>query len=79
MDNPIDGFAALEGIRESRGMDEEVDDMEIIDAQKILLKEEGVDAEPAGAAAQAGLLKMTNIIDEDANIVLLVTGSQHKI
>ncbi len=77
--NPLDGEEALHAIIESNGTAEEVADSEIIAAQRMLLDKEGVDAEPAGAVALAGFLKLKNSIEEDARTVLLVTGSGHKL
>ncbi len=77
--NPLDGREALDAIIESKGSAEEVSDGEIIAAQRMLLEREGVDAEPAGAVALAVLLKLRGSIEKKAKIVLLVTGSGHKI
>lgn len=77
--DPIDGLEALRAIRDSKGAAEEVDDGEITTAQRMLLDKEKVDSEPAGAVALAGLLKLRDSIEEDASIVLLVTGSGHKL
>ncbi len=55
--NPIDGLEALSALRESKGFATSVSDPEIRSAIKVL-GSEGIYAEPGGAAATAGLLKL---------------------
>jgi threonine synthase len=55
---PASREGALEAARESGGRIESVTDEEILDAQSLLAREEGVFCEPASAAGIAGLLKL---------------------
>lgn len=73
--NPIDGLEALSALRESRGFALSVSDSEILRAIKTLGKE-GIYAEPGGAAATAGLLKIASQdnIFRGKNVVSIVSG-----
>jgi threonine synthase len=55
---PASKEGALSAVRESGGLIESVTDAEILDAQTLLAREEGVFCEPASAAGIAGLLKL---------------------
>jgi threonine synthase len=68
---------AVKVIRESGGFGITVTDEEILNAEKELARLTGVFAEPSGAAAYAGLLRLLeeDRIDRDERTVLLVTGS----
>ena len=55
---PASREGALRAVRESGGRIESVTDGEILDAQSLLAREEGVFCEPASAAGIAGLLKL---------------------
>jgi threonine synthase len=55
---PASREGALGAVRESGGLIESVTDEEILDAQALLAREEGVFCEPASAAGVAGLLKL---------------------
>ena len=55
---PASKEGALSAMRESGGLIESVTDKEILDAQSLLAREEGVFCEPASAAGIAGLLKL---------------------
>ncbi len=55
---PASKEGALTAVRESGGLIESVTDEEILDAQSLLAREEGVFCEPASAAGVAGLLKL---------------------
>ena len=72
--NPV---KALRAIEESHGVTVNVSDEEILDAMRILGREAGVFAEPAGAAGTAGLVKAldTGLIEKDASVVSIVTGN----
>ena len=74
---PRNGEMAISNIRASNGGVEVVSDKEILDAMRILAERTGIFAEPAGAAAFAGLLKMVKErrLDPDETVVILVTGS----
>jgi len=56
--SPASGEGALAAARESGGAIESVTDGEILAAQELLAREEGVFCEPASAAGVAGLLKL---------------------
>ncbi len=56
--SPASKEDALTAVRESGGLIESVTDEEILDAQALLAREEGVFCEPASAAGVAGLLKL---------------------
>ena len=73
--NPVNAPKALPGIRETGGTAVDVSDEEITDAQRSLA-EEGVGAEPASAASIAGLRKLreSGEIDADEQVVCLTTG-----
>lgn len=73
--NPIDGLEALSALRESKGAAVSVSDKEIFAAIKIL-GTEGIYAEPGGAAATAGLLKITKRDNplEGKNVVSIISG-----
>jgi len=73
--NPIDGMEALSALRESRGLAVSVSDSEIRNAIKVL-GTEGIYAEPGGAAATAGLLKIAKRDNPLAgkNVVSVVSG-----
>ena len=56
--SPASKEGALAAVRESGGLIESVTDGEILAAQELLAREEGVFCEPASAAGIAGLLKL---------------------
>jgi threonine synthase len=56
--SPASREGALAAARESEGRIESVTDEEILDAQGLLARQEGVFCEPASAAGVAGLLKL---------------------
>jgi len=74
---PWDGDAALKSIGDSGGVAEAVTDEEILEAQDLLAKTEGIFAEPSGVASIAGLIKLVKagVIDPDERVVVEVTGS----
>ncbi|MBI4441385.1 threonine synthase [Candidatus Woesearchaeota archaeon] len=67
--NPVDGVKALHALYDTHGTAVSVTDKEIRAAQK-LLGREGIYAEPGGAAAYAGALKL----GLKGQVVILVTG-----
>jgi len=77
VDLPRDGEKALRAVKESNGYGITVTDDEILDAQHHLAKITGVFAEPAAAAAFAGLLKSVNEgkIQPNESAVVLITGT----
>lgn len=72
---PASGEGALEAVGESGGLIESVTDEEILTAQEILGREEGVFCEPASAAGVAGLLKLAREGHAaDGPVVCVLTG-----
>jgi len=69
---PLDGNKALLGIRKSGGFAEKLTDHEIIDAQVLLARKEGIFVEPSGAVSVAGYLKVRKKIN--GKIVCILTG-----
>ena len=72
---PASRMGALAAVRESDGRIESVTDEEILEAQSLLAREEGLFCEPASAAGIAGLLKLAR---EDrapeGTVVSILTG-----
>lgn len=73
---PVNAPKALAALRESRGTAESVSDREILAAQRLLARTEGIGVEPASAASIAGLLKLLNTgaIQKDERVVCITTG-----
>jgi threonine synthase len=73
---PISWKKALKAIRESMGTAETVTDEEILEAQKMLARSEGLFVEPASASSIAGLKKLVKAgtIDKDEVVVCVATG-----
>jgi len=73
---PWDADTAIPYIKNSKGTAETVSDEEILKAEKMLAKEEGIFAEPSGAAGLAGFIKLVNdgAIDRSDVVVIEVTG-----
>lgn len=73
---PVSAKKALAAIYESNGYAETVTDEEILSAQKLLARTEGIGVEPASAASIAGLMKLVESgeIDKNEQIVCIVTG-----
>lgn len=78
--NPSWAYTALKAVRELGGAILTVDEEQLINAIKILAKNEGILAEPAAAVALAGLIDAVNsgIIKRDESVVYIVTGSGMK-
>jgi threonine synthase len=74
---PRDRIKALAAVRETHGAYITVTDEEILAAIPALARGCGVFAEPAGAAAYAGLIKAVaaRLVSEDERIVVVATGS----
>ncbi|MGQ9587189.1 MAG: threonine synthase [Thermoplasmata archaeon] len=74
--NPANWKKTVRAIRESGGTASTVTDDEILNAQKMLAKHEGVFAEPAGAAALAGVIKSlkSGELDRASEVVCVSTG-----
>jgi threonine synthase len=77
VESPRNGILALQRIRASGGAGVTVSDEAILAAIPFLARHTGVFAEPAAAAALAGLHKALDegLVNRDERIVLLVTGS----
>ncbi len=73
--NPVNREKALIVKEKSNGKFLSVTDQEIINAYKLLGKEEGIFCEPASAASVAGLLKCKNEIKNESTIVCILTGN----
>lgn len=73
---PVSAQKALRAIYESNGYADTVTDDEILSAQKLLARKEGIGVEPASAASIAGLLKMVESgeVDKGEQVVCIVTG-----
>ena len=74
---PRDRIKALRAVRETGGAFLRVSDEEILDAIPALAQGVGVFAEPAGAAAYAGLVRAVGqgLVVPDDRVVVLATGS----
>ncbi|MDR2845903.1 MAG: threonine synthase [Candidatus Methanoplasma sp.] len=75
--NPVSGRKALHAIYDTGGFSTTVTDAEIISAQQLLGRLEGVCVEPASAASIAGLKKLRDegVIDKDERVVCICTGN----
>jgi len=73
---PVSAQKALRAIYDSNGIAETVTDDEILSAQKLLARTEGIGVEPASAASIAGLLKLVENgeVDNGEQVVCIVTG-----
>lgn len=74
---PRDRIKALRAVRDTGGEFVAVSDQEILDAMRLLGREAGVFAEPAGATPLAGLLKMLREgrLNPEERLVVIVTGN----
>jgi len=74
--NPANWQAAVSAVRESQGWVQAVTDEEILQAYRLLAREEGLFVEPASAAAAAGLLKAgkEGRFEPGSTLVLTLTG-----
>lgn len=75
--NPISWKKALKAIYESKGTAEIVSDKEIIAAQKLLARKEGIFVEPASASSIAGLKKLAEAGELDKNDVIVCVATGH--
>ncbi len=77
VDRPRDGLAAVRSIVETDGLAISVPDAEIVAAIPELARTTGIFAEPAAAAAVAATRQLTTqrMIEPDATVVCLITGS----
>lgn len=74
---PRDRIKALRAVRDTQGAYITVHDEEILEAMRLLAREAGVFAEPAGATPLAGLRRSLRegAIDPGERVVVLVTGN----
>jgi threonine synthase len=74
--SPVNWPKVLHAIRDSNGTAETVTDIQILNAQAELARDEGIFVEPASAASIAGLEKMVEDkkIDKQETIVCVTTG-----
>ena len=74
--NPASWDGAMNAFKESQGQVDKVTDEEILAAYKSMARTEGIFAEPASAAALAGLIKATRagLIPEGSLVVATLTG-----
>ncbi len=74
--DPVNREKALKAVRESGGTIISVTDDEIIEAGRLLAREEGLLVEPASAASVAGLLKLAREgrLTRGATVVAVLTG-----
>ncbi len=73
---PVNAPKALTALKESKGLAKAVTDEEIISAQKLIARKEGIGVEPASASSIAGLIKLLDngTIQRDERIVCITTG-----
>jgi len=73
---PANWTKSYKAVRESGGFFVIVDDEEILAAQNLLARLEGIGCEPASAASLAGLIKMVDegLVDPDSSVSIVLTG-----
>lgn len=78
--NPVSGRKALDAIYSTGGTAVAVSDEEILDAQLMLGRREGIGVEPASAASVAGLRRLLDegVADRDEEVVCICTGNALK-
>lgn len=76
----IDASLALGHLRQCAGSGFAVEDEEVFQAQAMILRQEGIYTEPAGATALAGLIqaRKTGIVQDGETVVCLITGHGFK-
>jgi len=74
--DPVNAVKALRAIYQSGGLAESVSDDEIVAAQKVLARLEGIGVEPASASSVAGLKKLLamGVIQSNETVVCITTG-----
>lgn len=74
--SPVNYKKAIRAVRSSKGTMENVSDKEILEAQSLLAKYEGLFVEPASASPIVGLKKVleTGFVSKDEKIVCVATG-----
>jgi threonine synthase len=78
--NPASGKKALKAIRDTGGMVLDVSDEEILAAQRLLGRTEGVGVEPASAASVAGLIRLlrSGEVGQGESVACVCTGNALK-
>ncbi|MBS7287649.1 MAG: threonine synthase [Candidatus Freyarchaeota archaeon] len=73
---PVNWEKALRAVYDTNGAAETVTDEQILQAQKLLARTEGIFVEPASAASIAGLVKLLDagLVDKNERIVCVTTG-----
>lgn len=74
---PVSWKKALAAIYASKGLMETVSDDQILEAQKLLARREGLFVEPASATSIAGLQKLTTMGQFDKNEVIVCVATGH--
>ena len=74
--NPASWQLALDTVKESNGLIDIVTDEEILDAQRLIAKTQGIFCEPGSAASVAGVIKKAKegFFEKGASIVCVLTG-----
>jgi len=74
--SPASWKKALRAVNDSKGLMETVADVEILEAQKLLARLEGIFVEPASAASIAGLKKLVEdgVVSGEEEVVCVTTG-----
>jgi len=74
---PRNYLKAMKSLKESNGIAESVTDEEILQAQSLLARTEGIFSEPGGAAPLAGLIKLVRngVIDSRDRVCCVATGN----
>lgn len=75
VDVPRNGYHALKLLGDFGGRIIRVPDSDILKAQHHMASQGGIFAEPAGATAFAGFLKVSNDLERDARVVVISTGN----
>jgi threonine synthase len=74
---PADVRLGLKAVKESNGLGVAVSDVELLDAVGLIAREEGIFAEPSGAAGLAAAINLREdgVIDSSDEVICEVTGS----
>ena len=74
---PKNFVKAIRSLNESKGLADSVTDDEILEAQSLLARTEGIFGEPGGVAGVAGLVKAVRagVIDAHDRVCLVITGN----
>lgn len=73
--NPASWKKAEAARDESKGTIDMVSDDEILNAYRLLTREEGIFAEPGSCASVAGLIKLKDQVKENSTVVCILTGN----